>query len=318
MPEGAIALLPGHGEVGAALVRHPGVHVIAFTGSSAVGQEIVREARARRATARRHLKRVVAEMGGKNCVIVDSDADLDEAVPGIVRSAFVYAGQKCSAASRVLAHEQVAERARRAAGRCRRAAARRSGRRARHRRAAGDRCRGAAAGARLRRAGATRRASCSRRREVPEGPGWFCAPTLVGRARPLLTGAARRGLRPAAGARAGGRRSTPPATPSRAAVRAHRRPLLPRPGDDRRGRPAAAGRQPLHQPAHDRRDGRPPAVRRQPALRQRARRPAGPTTCSTSSSRAWLPRTRPATGSSWNKRRRPLRRVQSRMCHTPA
>jgi RHH-type transcriptional regulator, proline utilization regulon repressor / proline dehydrogenase / delta 1-pyrroline-5-carboxylate dehydrogenase len=51
----------------------------------------------------------VAEMGGKNCVIVDSDADLDEAVPAIVKSAFVYAGQKCSAAARVLAHEAVAD-----------------------------------------------------------------------------------------------------------------------------------------------------------------------------------------------------------------
>jgi RHH-type proline utilization regulon transcriptional repressor/proline dehydrogenase/delta 1-pyrroline-5-carboxylate dehydrogenase len=53
---------------------------------------------------------VIAEMGGKNCIIVDSDADLDEAVPGIVRSAFGYAGQKCSAASRVLAHEAVADK----------------------------------------------------------------------------------------------------------------------------------------------------------------------------------------------------------------
>ena len=55
------------------------------------------------------VKRVVAEMGGKNCVIVDSDADLDEAVPGIVESAFGYAGQKCSAAARVLVHEAAAD-----------------------------------------------------------------------------------------------------------------------------------------------------------------------------------------------------------------
>jgi RHH-type proline utilization regulon transcriptional repressor/proline dehydrogenase/delta 1-pyrroline-5-carboxylate dehydrogenase len=53
---------------------------------------------------------VIAELGGKNCVIVDADADLDEAVPGIVGSAFAYAGQKCSAASRVLVHEAIAER----------------------------------------------------------------------------------------------------------------------------------------------------------------------------------------------------------------
>jgi RHH-type proline utilization regulon transcriptional repressor/proline dehydrogenase/delta 1-pyrroline-5-carboxylate dehydrogenase len=107
-PPGAISLLPGFGEVGAALVRDPRVHLIAFTGSSAVGLEIVR-ASADTPDGQGHVKRVVAEMGGKNAVIVDSDADLDDAVPAIVRSAFVYAGQKCSAASRVLAHEKVAD-----------------------------------------------------------------------------------------------------------------------------------------------------------------------------------------------------------------
>ncbi len=107
-PPGAISLLPGFGEVGAALVRNPRVHVIAFTGSSAVGLEIVRSS-ADTPEGQGHVKRVVAEMGGKNAVIVDSDADLDDAVPAIVKSAFVYAGQKCSAASRVLAHEGVAD-----------------------------------------------------------------------------------------------------------------------------------------------------------------------------------------------------------------
>jgi RHH-type transcriptional regulator, proline utilization regulon repressor / proline dehydrogenase / delta 1-pyrroline-5-carboxylate dehydrogenase len=108
VPADALALLPGYGEAGAALVRDPGVHLIAFTGSSAVGLEIVRAA-GEVADDQAHVKRVVAEMGGKNCVIVDADADLDEAVPAIVDSAFGYAGQKCSAASRVLAHESVAE-----------------------------------------------------------------------------------------------------------------------------------------------------------------------------------------------------------------
>jgi RHH-type transcriptional regulator, proline utilization regulon repressor / proline dehydrogenase / delta 1-pyrroline-5-carboxylate dehydrogenase len=107
-PPGAISLLPGFGEVGAALVRHPGVHVIAFTGSRAVGLDIVRAA-AETPEGQGHVKRVVAEMGGKNAVIIDSDADLDDAVPAIVRSAFVYAGQKCSAASRLLAHEKIAD-----------------------------------------------------------------------------------------------------------------------------------------------------------------------------------------------------------------
>ena len=108
VPPGAVALLPGFGDAGAALVRDPGVHVIAFTGSSAVGLDIIGAA-AETPRGQAHVKRVVAEMGGKNAVIVDSDADLDEAVPAIVRSAFVYAGQKCSAAARVLAHDAVAD-----------------------------------------------------------------------------------------------------------------------------------------------------------------------------------------------------------------
>jgi RHH-type transcriptional regulator, proline utilization regulon repressor / proline dehydrogenase / delta 1-pyrroline-5-carboxylate dehydrogenase len=106
VPADAIGLLPGEGEAGAALVRHPEVHTIAFTGSGPVGTEIIRAAAE---PGSRHLKRVVAEMGGKNCVLVDSDADLDDAVPAIVQSAFVYAGQKCSAAARVLVHEAIAD-----------------------------------------------------------------------------------------------------------------------------------------------------------------------------------------------------------------
>jgi RHH-type proline utilization regulon transcriptional repressor/proline dehydrogenase/delta 1-pyrroline-5-carboxylate dehydrogenase len=108
VPADAVALLPGFGDAGAALVGDPRVHVIAFTGSSAVGLEIVRDA-AVTPPEQGHVKRVVSEMGGKNCVIVDADADLDEAVPGIVQSAFAYAGQKCSAAARVLVHEAVAD-----------------------------------------------------------------------------------------------------------------------------------------------------------------------------------------------------------------
>jgi RHH-type proline utilization regulon transcriptional repressor/proline dehydrogenase/delta 1-pyrroline-5-carboxylate dehydrogenase len=106
VPSAALALLPGEGDVGAALVRDPRVHTIAFTGSGLVGLDIVRAA-ADVQPGQKHLKRVIAEMGGKNCVIVDSDADLDEVVPGLVKSAFVYAGQKCSAAARVLCHEAI-------------------------------------------------------------------------------------------------------------------------------------------------------------------------------------------------------------------
>ena len=108
VPPAALSLLPGDGEIGAALVRHPEVATIAFTGSLPVGKEIVRSA-AEVVDGQRQFKSVVAELGGKNCVIVDSDADLDETVPGIVASAFAFAGQKCSAASRVLVHESIAD-----------------------------------------------------------------------------------------------------------------------------------------------------------------------------------------------------------------
>jgi RHH-type transcriptional regulator, proline utilization regulon repressor / proline dehydrogenase / delta 1-pyrroline-5-carboxylate dehydrogenase len=106
VPAEALGLLPGEGPVGAQLVGDPRVHTIAFTGSGPVGLEIVKRA-AEMAPGQNHLKRVVAEMGGKNCVIVDSDADLDDVVPALVKSAFNYAGQKCSAAARVLAHEAI-------------------------------------------------------------------------------------------------------------------------------------------------------------------------------------------------------------------
>jgi RHH-type proline utilization regulon transcriptional repressor/proline dehydrogenase/delta 1-pyrroline-5-carboxylate dehydrogenase len=108
VPASALALVPGEGDVGAALVSHPDVQTIAFTGSLAVGLEVIRGAAELR-PGQRSIKRVIAELGGKNCVIVDSDADLDEAVPAIVSSAFVYAGQKCSAAARVLVHEAIAD-----------------------------------------------------------------------------------------------------------------------------------------------------------------------------------------------------------------
>jgi RHH-type proline utilization regulon transcriptional repressor/proline dehydrogenase/delta 1-pyrroline-5-carboxylate dehydrogenase len=102
LPPGVLQLLPGAGEkLGEYLVTHPGVHLIAFTGSLAVGSRILRLAAARPA-GQHHFKQVLAEMGGKNAIIVDADADLDEAVAGVVRSAFGFQGQKCSACSRVI------------------------------------------------------------------------------------------------------------------------------------------------------------------------------------------------------------------------
>lgn len=104
-PDHACQFLQGSGELGAYLVRSPKIHLIAFTGSREVGLEILREAYTHR-PGQEHVKRVICEMGGKNAVVVDSDADLDEAVNHVIDSAFGYQGQKCSAASRlILVHE---------------------------------------------------------------------------------------------------------------------------------------------------------------------------------------------------------------------
>ena len=99
----ALQLITGEGdEVGAALTAHPETSWIAFTGSVATGQKIC-ETAVRPNPAKRLITRVIAEMGGKNAIIVDSSADLDAAISGILQSAFFYGGQKCSAASRVIA-----------------------------------------------------------------------------------------------------------------------------------------------------------------------------------------------------------------------
>ncbi len=109
IPDGVVNYLPGVGEeVGPALVAHPDVDVIAFTGSQAVGLSINQLA-AQTDPRQQGVKRVIAEMGGKNAIIVDEDADLDEAVVGILHSAFGYSGQKCSACSRVVVHQSVYE-----------------------------------------------------------------------------------------------------------------------------------------------------------------------------------------------------------------
>lgn len=102
IPDGVVNFLPGVGEeVGPELVGSPEVDLIAFTGSRTVGlaiNQIASETDSRQTS----VKKVLAEMGGKNAIIIDEDADLDEAVLGVVQSAFNYAGQKCSACSRVI------------------------------------------------------------------------------------------------------------------------------------------------------------------------------------------------------------------------
>ena len=97
-----VQFLPGSGEeLGNYLVAHPAVAQIAFTGSKEVGLGIVEQA-AKTPAGQAEVKRVICEMGGKNAIIVDEDADQDAALKGVIQSAFGYAGQKCSACSRLI------------------------------------------------------------------------------------------------------------------------------------------------------------------------------------------------------------------------
>ena len=108
VPRDVLHYLPGRGEtLGAALVRDPRVATIAFTGSSAVGLDIIAAAVPSPASPAVPIKHVVCEMGGKNAIVVDRSADLDEAVLGVRSSAFSYSGQKCSACSRVIVLDDV-------------------------------------------------------------------------------------------------------------------------------------------------------------------------------------------------------------------
>ena len=105
LPPGVFNYLPGRTEVVAEyLIDHPAVSTIAFTGSTEVGLRIVERA-ALVHPGKHHVKRVICEMGGKNAIIIDEDADLDEAVPAVLVSAFGFQGQKCSSCSRVIVVE---------------------------------------------------------------------------------------------------------------------------------------------------------------------------------------------------------------------
>jgi RHH-type proline utilization regulon transcriptional repressor/proline dehydrogenase/delta 1-pyrroline-5-carboxylate dehydrogenase len=110
LPREALHFLPGSGsEIGDFLVTHPRVALIAFTGSVKVGLRIIALA-GETLEGSIQVKRVVAEMGGKNAILVDADADLDDALVHVLKSAFGYQGQKCSACSRLIVHESVYDR----------------------------------------------------------------------------------------------------------------------------------------------------------------------------------------------------------------
>ncbi|OGT96130.1 MAG: L-glutamate gamma-semialdehyde dehydrogenase, partial [Geobacteraceae bacterium GWB2_52_12] len=110
LPPGVFNYLPGKGSlIGDFIVEHPDIALIAFTGSMEVGLGIIEKA-ARVHPGQRSVKKVIAEMGGKNAIIIDDDADLDEAVPHVLYSAFGFQGQKCSACSRVIVLDSVYDR----------------------------------------------------------------------------------------------------------------------------------------------------------------------------------------------------------------
>jgi 1-pyrroline-5-carboxylate dehydrogenase len=107
VPEGVLNLVPGSGgEIGDYLVTHPDVRFVSFTGSAEVGLRI-NEIIAKPDPRRRWMTRYVSEMGGKNAIVVDETADLDSASTGVVRSAFGFQGQKCSACSRLIVDRRV-------------------------------------------------------------------------------------------------------------------------------------------------------------------------------------------------------------------
>lgn len=110
LPPGVLNYLPGDGhQVGEYLVDHPKTRFISFTGSKAVGCRIYERA-SKVHPGQIWLKRVIAEMGGKDAILFDSESDVDIAADSIVHSAFGFSGQKCSAASRVIVHEKIYEK----------------------------------------------------------------------------------------------------------------------------------------------------------------------------------------------------------------
>ena len=298
VPASALALLPGDGDVGAALVRDPRVHTIAFTGSSKVGLEIV--ARRRRDPARPAAPEARGRRDGRQEL---RDRRLRR------RPRRRRAGDRQVGVP--LRRPEVLGLRARARPRGDRRRAHRAPRRARSRRCTSARPTSfaidvppvieQAAQERVARYAAEAERSgrvAARARRVPDGGGWFAAPTLAADLppdSPVLSEEIfgpllaiervrehRRGVRP--------RR--------RVAVRAHRRPVRAQPGHRRPRDRALTGRQPVRQPRDHRRDGRRASRSAATASPAWAPRPAGPATCCSSSSRAWSPRTRCATGSS--------------------
>jgi 1-pyrroline-5-carboxylate dehydrogenase len=107
LPDGVVNFCPGHGNsFGNAIVEHPKTRYIAFTGSKEVGL-LINQRAATQKPGQIWIKRTILEMGGKDSIVVDADADLDAAVEGVASSAFGFSGQKCSACSRAIVDERI-------------------------------------------------------------------------------------------------------------------------------------------------------------------------------------------------------------------
>ena len=107
LPPGVFNSIPGKGSIiGDDMVDHPDISLIAFTGSVETGLRIIDRA-AKVHPGQANVKKIISEMGGKNAIIIDDDADLDEAVPHVLYSSFAFQGQKCSACSRVIVLDAV-------------------------------------------------------------------------------------------------------------------------------------------------------------------------------------------------------------------
>ena len=106
LPAGVVNLVQGGPEIGRAIVEHPEIRFIAFTGSKKVGLEI-HERAARTQPGQRFIRRTILELGGKDAIVVSADADIDAAVEGVTAAAFGFNGQKCSACSRAIVEEPI-------------------------------------------------------------------------------------------------------------------------------------------------------------------------------------------------------------------
>ena len=239
LPKGASSIVPGKGEVvGAAGGRPPGrpdrLHRV--EGGRPGDQP---ERAAETPEGQDHVKRVIAEMGGKNALIVDDDADLDEAVVGVLQSAFGYSGQKCSACSRVVVFEWGLRRLRRPAGRGRPVDPDRPARRARDRRRPRDRrrCPGPDPSVTLRSPGREGRVVFEGEiRRTSPSKGHYVAPLIVADVAARCPGRPGRNLRPDPRRDPSPTTSTMPwPSPTGPRIRPDRRPLLAEPGDTSTG-----------------------------------------------------------------------------------